>query len=79
MAELLVYVLCGCAGLFAGAALGLGAGWLLGVRLVDRGPADGEPSAPKTTLAAKALMGLGGLLGAPGAILLCLLVKAGGW
>jgi hypothetical protein len=56
--------------------MGLGAGWLLGVRLVDDARADGRPVEPTATLAAKVLMGVGGLVGAAGASLLCLLLMA---
>jgi hypothetical protein len=79
MAELAAYLLCGVAGLVAGAAVGLGVGWVLGVPLFDRGWTGGETDGPATTTAAKVLMGVGSLLGAPGVVLLCLLAKARGW
>jgi hypothetical protein len=69
MVELAVYLLCGGAGLVAGATAGLGVGSALGVRLFDQGHADGEPDGPKTTTAARVLMGVGGLVGAAGAVL----------
>jgi hypothetical protein len=78
MAEVLVFLACGAAGLCAGAALGLGVGWALGVRLIENGPTSGEPTGPRTTTAGKVLMGVGGLIGAPGALLLWLLVNASG-
>ena len=82
MAELLVFLLCGGAGLCAGIALALGAGWLLGIRLIEAGEAGGadrEGGEPQTTLAAKVLMSVGGILGAAAAILLGVSAKAGGW
>jgi hypothetical protein len=56
----------------------LGAGWLLGVRLVETGKADDAESGrdgPRTTLAATVLMSLGGVLGSAAAILIALLVE----
>jgi hypothetical protein len=78
MAELLVCLVCIVVGLCAGAVLGLCAGWLLGIRLFDYARADPRPSESTTTLAAKALLALGGLVGAAGATLLCLLLMADG-
>jgi hypothetical protein len=78
MRELLVCLLWGGLGMCAGAALALGAGWLLGIRLAETGMGDDGDSGcvePRTTLAAKVLMGVGGILGAATAILIALLVE----
>jgi hypothetical protein len=82
MAELVMFVLCGLAGMCAGAALGLGIGWLLGIRLFETGEADDPTSdcgRPRTTLATKVLMIAGGILGTTVAILLDVSAKVYGW
>src|SRR5260370_36728303 len=82
MRELLVCLLWGVLGMCAGAALALGAGWLLGVRLAETGKADDADSGwvePRTTLAAKVLMGVGAILGAVVSILLGIVANASAW